>query len=61
MAMARGRPGPPKSKAAVAKPVPYHLKPKEAKEAEAEVRNQRPKSPKLSSRPGSAAIDAADL
>lgn len=61
MAMARGRPGPPKSKAAVAKPVPYHLKPKEAKEAEAEVRNQRPKSPKLSSRPGSAAIDAGDL
>eukprot|EP00435_Cladocopium_sp_Y103_P060504 s1903_g22.t1 len=60
MAVARGRP-PPKPKAAVAKPVPYHLKPKEVCPGQHQ-RCQRPKSPKLSSRPeGSAAIDAGDL
>lgn len=39
------------------KPLPYHLKPKEAQEV---PRQNRPKSPKLSSRPGRAA-DAGDL
>eukprot|EP00438_Fugacium_kawagutii_P018983 Skav203201 [mRNA] locus=scaffold1148:15709:18784:- [translate_table: standard] len=64
--MARGRPQPsqppPKPKAAVAKSVPYHLKPKSDAQDSNEEERQRPESPKLSTRPKtSAALDARDV